>query len=130
MNTDTVKAVQDALAPVAQKLGEGAAHLYEIYVRQMFIEGVTGLVSIAVFTLFTVGFGFFVKWLWTRYNKSNHKSYDTPVLEGVATIALGILVVICLVCLTDGVSNCLGKLVNPEYYAVERLLVQVRGEQQ
>ena len=34
----TIKALQVALNPLAQKLGVGAAHLYAIYVRQMVIE--------------------------------------------------------------------------------------------
>jgi len=130
VNADTVKAVQEALAPMAQKLGEGAAHLYEVYVRQMFAEGVVGL---AAATFFTIVCGL-VCWLvvpralrkgYAMKTKDYWSDYEVPMALGYVGLILSILVALFSV---GGAAFSAMKVINPEYYAIERILDQIKGE--
>jgi flagellar biosynthesis protein FlhB len=125
MSPETVKAVQEALAPMAQKLGEGAAHLYEIYVRQMFAEAVASGVVLLVLSIGL--FAFWILWYKSRkaYEKKHHYASDLSDGLGIAgSFATVVMTVLIPFLLFDTIT----KLINPEYYAIERIITQVRGD--
>lgn len=112
----TIKALVEALQPLADKLGEGAAHLYELAVRQAFIDGIVygtiwllGAVALAVSTIL-----FF-----------RSKNDDVAEAAGIFIVFGG---AIFLIFGTWAGVTAINALANPEYYAIQQLLESVRGE--
>lgn len=132
---ETAKMVIDALKPVAEKLGEGAAHLYEVYMRQMFAEGVAGLIVTGVMLVVTV---VFLIWFLKAMNKIRkdkaEKKYawaeDSPYFpQAIFSGIVGVmLTVIMLIAVPSTLFYNITKIVNPEYHAINRLFEQVKGK--
>lgn len=140
MNAETVKAVQDALSPLAHKLGEGAGHLYEVYVRQIATEAIVWLITLSVILLaLTIFWIFAAPRVWrsakadlARMNeeRGEYRSRDkdlTDVWQGGVFIVASIVTVVVLFINLIAMPHLTTKLLNPEYYAIERLLNQVKG---
>lgn len=118
-NKETVAEISKALEPLAQKLGEGAGHVYEVYLRQMFMEGAFNLIASISMAIIIV----IVATLYLNYmNKVN------PAEKGAN------IVLVCLVLsipMTVIILSSLGnvtKMLNPEYHAIQRIVEQVRSE--
>src|SRR5438045_7122554 len=109
MNEQSIKALQDALNPLAQKLGEGAAQLYAIYVRQMVIEGWLGLLECLAFVVVLYAL-YRVMWQLWRHRR-DYEGEDTPWKAYLA--AAVILFIIIAVSLDYGITASVGKILNP-----------------
>lgn len=126
MNPESTKQIIDAITPLADKLGQGAAHLYAIYVRQMVAEGVAGL-AFSLILVALLGAAWFTYW---RMIKSkalldpDYPDYWGYILVGIFA-GLASLVVIGVIL---GMSyDAILKLANPEYAAIDRIITTVRG---
>lgn len=119
MNKETIEAIQVALAPVAEKIGQGAAFGWEVVVRQQYVEGIIGLIAFGFFSLLLVialvMFGF-IPW-----NKTDPEMTPKDWIYIVSSFVLGLVSVFgflfSLINLFAG--DVLGKLINPEYYALQ-----------
>ena len=126
---DVVDTVVKALEPIAAKIGEGAAHLYEIYARQMFAEGLSGLIITAIlWTLTIVGIVMVVK----LGKKSKWDAYGAPDdINAMLFIGASVFIVIPVlfsVVQIGSLTENITKIINPEYHAINRLIDQVTGE--
>lgn len=120
MDKETVNAVVEGIRPVAEKIGEGAEALYGIYVRQMYAEGIAvlvlsilGLVSVLVYWLV-------VKKFWKTLKD------DEDLLAPVMIAGFFYTLIVCGLCIGGFWTGTL-KTINPHYYAIERIVNQVRG---
>ena len=130
MNPETIKALQDALTPLADKIGQGAAHLYGVYARQMLAEGIAELVIMAF--LLILGIGALVQFLKVflhldQWQREDRHYASLKEEAGFRLVIFGISAIVAIafgcVLLFDGVT----KVVNPEYAAIQRLVETVRG---
>lgn len=133
----------EALTPLAEKIGEGAEALYGIYVRQMVAEGAVGLVVVLVLT----GLWVFATKKWFKYAKEVRKENEKRKEElrkieekegygayhanrintdsgfefetgAVLLVGWGLLLTIGMGVAIDSAL----KLINPHYYAIQRIL--------
>lgn len=130
MNADTIKAIQDAVNPIAQKLGEGTEALWHIYIKQMLAEGIVwyiiALLCIPVAVAAVIGMQKAI----ARGVKLNEA--DKYHLDGDGWVVGGWIVGIFVVVLSfafffGGVVQGTLDLVNPEYQAIQRVVDQVKN---
>lgn len=133
MNADTIKAVKDALTPLANKIGEGASHLYEVYTRQMVAEAIAALIAMGIGTIVTITLIGFAVRLYRGFKKEKAADpgrYTQPSEVGAVVLgaAAGILSMVMLIGVGSTLPSTITKLINPEYHAIERLIYQVKGQ--
>ena len=129
MNTNTVQVVEkfgekldEYLGALANQAGVAAEHFYPIFVRQQTIEGFVGLVLILLFSI--------VVFVFLRMGFNNIVNFQNDNAAGIKCplgFIGGVVLTIILLCilLNDG-STVVGKIVNPEYFAVKSLVEMVR----
>jgi hypothetical protein len=132
VNQEQIDQIKRELQPLAEKLGEGAAFVYETYVRQQMISGVVSLVgslvgSVVVFLA--------LKWFWrltmVKQAEAVGNSYYASTYDGegwvwarvTATVLACIWFLVSFFVFFDGVQH----LLNPHYYAIQDLLSSIRG---
>lgn len=123
---ESVDAVITAIKPLAEKLGEGAAHLYQVYTKQMVAEGIGDLVAMGIFWLLFVVLCIAL----AKVAKKSKWDYGEPDNAAAGfTIGLSILGVILfiigIIWTFSSVTTDVTKIVNPEYHAVQRILETV-----
>lgn len=118
MNPETVQQIQEALTPLANKLGEGAEFVYATYVRQQVI---TGILATAVGAIAMVIAILIAKILLKAAAKVDEYDKDGYYAALATTVVLGALFGIGFI--FDGLQH----LLNPHYYAIQTLLDTVRS---
>ena len=126
ISPETVAAIQNALLPVAEKIGETAEWGWLVVVRQMYVEawlGVMWAVSgiVIVILLLSVWIPFCMRMHKAAKLRVNSRSYDDGWLGGaiIPTLFLGIL---GLVFFFSGATTAITHFLNPEFYAIEFFL--------
>jgi hypothetical protein len=121
MNPDQLNAlgttIKEAIAAISEKLGVATSHVYEVLVRQQFVEGVVGVlapVSCIIFALIAWNLG-----------DSEGKSYKYELGAPISQIIFGVIAGVMLLLTVLTVPGTIGKLLNPEYYALKDITEQV-----
>lgn len=115
-----------ALSALAEAAKTTAEHLYSVLIRQQIVEGLVLLIQIVLYCLVAwFGGGKIYKWVKKGVNAPD--SY--PSAEGeyivsglIAFMALSAATMLML----RFVGEAIGKLVNPEYYAIKFILESAR----
>jgi hypothetical protein len=105
MNPETVKAIQEALTPLAQKLGESASALYGMAVRQVIVDAWLQISGAVLFVAAAVGM--FVL-------AANLEDSD----DAVPAFWVGVALIAAAVCLAFFAAP---RFLNPEWFAVGKL---------
>lgn len=106
---------------VAEKLGVAAEHVYGIMVKQQFVEGITTITMIPLMLLI-FGFVFYKLITYTSKNWDDLYADDREVFFGIMNIVVGIIFIITFIAFVVDVPGAIGRLVNPEYYAIKEIL--------
>jgi hypothetical protein len=125
MDPTTVESLKEALTPLMEKLGQGGEAAWEIAVRQQQVEAIRGLVwpiPLAV--------ALFASWRFYRWAKdwNGAGEYDYNKQEGhsivlvIGTVTLGCAVVALATGTATEGTAAIGRLINPEWYALRSLL--------
>lgn len=118
IDKDTIDAIQQALAPVADKIGQGAAYVWTTVVTQQYVYGVSYCIWAGASALAAVAM-FFLSRHAFKLNKSTASYEGESTGWDVAGVLAGILCmvlpVVSVICVTQGVMH----LINPGYYALE-----------
>lgn len=122
MTPETIKSVQEALTPLAEKLGEGAAHVYEVYTRQIYAESVGMLVIAGMLSAVLVAWLIFISRPSSSDPSKTRAFAWSDASDGFSTVFTSCLSIIILPGVIALVFNGLIGLINPEYYAIQRLL--------
>ncbi len=122
---ESIEAVTTAIKPLAEKIGEGAAHLYEVYARQMVAEGIGDLISMVIFwVLFAV-----ICVVLSKIAKKAKWDYGPDNTAASFTIGLGIvaafMLIVGIIWTFGNVTTDVTRIVNPEYHAVQKILETV-----
>lgn len=116
INKETIEAIQSALAPVAEKIGQGAEYVWTTVVTQQYVIGISYLIWSGATFLGAIVTGYFCNKCIKLAKANPYDTWEVPaVFLGLASV---ILPVISIVCLTNGVMH----LINPGYYALEFFL--------
>lgn len=122
----TINAVKDAIAPLAEKVGQGAAHLYMVYVKQQFVMGVRelteGILYLIPAIILTVILVKLVKW--GLKEKGGSLFSDIDLLPGVFFGGCMIIMLLSFIYLAAGehILNSIPLFINPEYYALQEII--------
>lgn len=116
MNPETIQAIQVALAPVAEKLGQGAGYGWEVIVKAQFMSGVVTLICT---TLLSVALFFTVRFVYkSKLVASLNEDIAKPLVIAITLLASLVLIPQIGVWYYEGLFNILA----PEYKAIEFLL--------
>jgi len=136
MNPDTVKSIQDALSPIAQKLGEGAQFTYETWYRQTIIGATTEITvaSIILLLMFIICISVAVKvkpsvFHPTNYSWSTKKDIEAEkkLLARMTRTAVSIgIIILSYIPASVIIDGCM-RLANPHYYTINTLIDSVKG---
>lgn len=105
---------------LAKQLGIAAEHVYEVYTKQQFAEGIVGIL------LSLVGIGtliWFIKFVWritAKFNDDINRAFVRTFGTAMPFIAIAIIGSAVL-------PISLLKAINPEYYTINDLLDMVRS---
>lgn len=110
MNAETIHAIQEALAPIAEKIGQGAEFGWEAVVRQQYIEGIAGL-GLSVASLLIV--------ILCVYYMAPYAREDWVNDTGIFAFLVAIIAIPSIVLLGGWAYVALLKLLNPTYYALQ-----------
>lgn len=99
-----------------------AEHVYAVLVRQQFVEGISMLVGLAVWSVavFLITHKYIRPW----YNKASKDPYSDA---GFAAAVFFLATAFGFLLISGFVSVAVGKLLNPEFYAMKFILDSVRG---
>jgi hypothetical protein len=111
--------LKEALTPLALKLGEGAEHVYELAIRQSYVEGLTSLILCLVM-LVLIAFQFRV--IKTCSVELKESSSNDPLwIFGIILAVAGVIA--CFIIGIFQLIDAIRYLGNPEYMAIKDLLV-------
>lgn len=113
---------------MAAKLGVATEKVLEIYAKQMFVEGITGIIVAVLLWLVVYGFYKFSKPVTEFYDDSYSASFlETigPILYFAVFLIIGI---IALIYSFGDLPVAIGKLVNPEYYMIKDAIKIIGGK--
>ena len=107
---------------LANKLGVSAEYMLKVYCKQTYLESITQLFVIPIFL--------FVGFLWYKLAKMwhekiiNHKWEEEGIffIYAISIIFAAIFIVVISLVSIDSIKG----LYNPEYYAISKLLHQIR----
>ncbi|MDE2102080.1 MAG: hypothetical protein KGL39_32845 [Patescibacteria group bacterium] len=115
MTPETVTAIQTVLAPVAEKIGQGAQFGWETVVRQQYVEATEGALDAIGFTIALVVIIVVALKLWKKLDDSCDGEIGQTLL-----IVLGGLAAFLMLCgVVDGIETAITHLLNPDYYALQ-----------
>lgn len=117
---NNVDKIIEAIKPLADKLGQGAEALFGIYTRQMVAEGVASIVMGLIGLIILIVGGWFV----IKFLKDEEQDGEAQGTVFIVSIFASLLLILFSVSsLHDGIL----KTINPQFYAIERVVCQVKN---
>lgn len=110
MDANTIKAIQDALAPIADKIGQGATYTWTVVLKQQYVVAISDFFFSAFFLVLTIIFGFIAY-------KSGKKIDE---YDGVGMVSwFSIFTILSLIVTATSLYDAIAHLINPGYYALD-----------
>lgn len=130
INADTINAIKDAVSPLASKIGQGAEHLYIVFVKQQVVNGATQLIYALFCIAGLVALLYLARYLVKVLTEGDGRHSLDPDLVKVVKIAVllvslligGITLSVTVGYLTNGLAH----VINPEYYSVQDILNTIK----
>lgn len=136
MNTQdlssSIDLIKQELAPLAEKLGQGAEWTFEIYVRQVYVEAViAGFIGVVLFTMAFIGYKS-MRYPLNISEEENFQPSDETKDRLVSVFVFGLVLAFIsgvgiIIWMTVGAPQIIQALINPEYRAIELLVNDLRG---
>jgi xanthine/uracil permease len=126
LNSKLADKISGAIETIAHSLGVASEHVYKLLVHQMFIDGLVGMIQNLLVLVFFMCLYFIPLGKMMKYKKSDNYDDDFDVvyysyLIGGA-IVLTIVFLVDLDCMVDNLRHML----NPEYFAVFKILKAIK----
>lgn len=118
MDTNSVTAIVQHIDALANKLGGTAQFIFELYVRQATVSGVTCTILMLSFLIISI---FLVKRVWIL--PQENVSDDHEFVLWIATVIAVAITVLMFLLATETVVT---SLVNPEYWAIHKILCDIK----
>ena len=130
IDSGTISAIKDAVTPIAQKIGEGAAHLYWVFVKQQIVDGAINLLQVVIFGVLMWYLVKLVKKASAMITSETRAlTPEEKVTYRFLVSALAALIFLALLSAAYHAAQYgLARTINPEYYAIQDLLNQVKGK--
>lgn len=110
------------LQQASHTLGTGASHVYAVLIRQQFVEGATSIIQFVIGMIFIlIG----LPRLWSACKKADKEGDDDGfALVGGGILGVGLFLMFGALILS-ALGDAIGKLINPEYYAISFIFNQL-----
>ena len=116
MNPETIKQIQEALTPLANKIGQGTTFAYGIVVKQVYVDSLKfGLVFLLAATIIAVSLA--------KVKKGER--FKNPYLVAVGFTNKASILLFSLLA-TFSFYEMVARIINPHFYAIQMILSQVR----
>lgn len=118
-----VNKMESAIQILSAKLGVASEQLWTILVKQAYICAIQNVIAIVIIIILSTSWYLFAKYWIKRMNMEGSDQWDN---DGIAGVIIGSGVVAVLAFLIGGIhlSQLIGYLINPEYYALSKILAQ------
>ena len=103
--------LKSELAPLAEKLGEGAEYTFELFVRQAYVNGVIALLALLGLLIL----GILLTLVWRKFHDEGDALFPLIAITFVYFF-LGAIFLI------EGVSTATTAFINPEYAAIKLII--------
>lgn len=103
------------LREISERFGVDADHLWGVLVRQAFMNGVVDLLVCAAWAAMLV-------WSY-RTLRLESEEWSDSALQGQAWVLWGVIAVTSAAIFCTSISDIIGYLVNPEYWALKQILL-------
>ena len=113
---EVAEAVQVILQPLADKLGTTAQHVWELQIKQAYVDGSIALVGL----LFGLAIVVLTVFLNLKYNDDEYYDFNFWVVVSIIPIIIGV----SFICST--IVTVFTSFINPEYYALQHLIQLVK----
>lgn len=113
---EVIEVVTTALQPLAEKLGTTAQYVWELQVRQSYVDGSIALVGL-LFGLVVVGLTIFLNW-----KHKDDEDYDFAFWSVISIIPMSVGLVFIL----SNINTVFTAFINPEYYAIQQMINLVK----
>lgn len=113
--------INSALEQLSAKIGVGVDHFWPILVAQQKTQGFIQLGTCLGFTLILLTFYIWVKRIESKYEDSRDMTF-----KGVMLFILIVASFIFLMAVSVNLAEMIGKIINPEYYALKDVALMIR----
>ena len=106
---------------LAERFGTTIEHLWEVMIRQAYIEAIMGIFVFALLLVVNIKF---IKWAKPITTNDDHETWEKWGVDGVMPVMASgfIMLVISCIAFLMTIDNLVAKLVNPEYWALQQIL--------
>ncbi|AJA41403.1 membrane protein [Geobacillus virus E3] len=104
---------------MAKQLGVAAEHVYEVYTKQMFAEGLTTILIYLLFTLIAIVLSFIIYRFLNKDIKEDKDLLFFPAIPIILWILMSLM-------FSPELHEAILKMINPEYYTMKNLLEMVK----
>lgn len=131
MKEQAFQKVTEYIDAMAVKLGVAAEHVYEILVRQQYVEGITVLIGCLLFVVVSLFIARKTTELTSVKREERKGKYVSEISEDLALVAYVLswtVFFIALLVSVFAVPDCIAQFINPEYYAIKEILDTIGGK--
>lgn len=124
-----INAIGDVVNEMATKLGVASEHVYRVYTKQMFVEGIvyTSISILSIIMLAIIWRIIFVQVKKLTTDPEDYKNYDRSATTFTVIVGGLIFMVVSGIILGSAVIPNMMKIFNPEYYTMKALFDTVKG---
>jgi hypothetical protein len=115
-----VDLTEEGLTQMATQLGVSLPHLWEILIKQQYIEAIQAFFGFGI-CLLICGFAYKKRESIEKFRKGNPDDYDNFERSVILAIFIVFLFVVVAIAFTETIIN-VGKIINPEFYAVQDIV--------
>jgi hypothetical protein len=120
------KKLTEYLEIMAKKLGVAAEHLYEVLTKQAMVEGIIDLIFYPILFLIIFPIFIFCFKKYRYHEKECNWSEESNYM--IASIISGVVAAALLIGVLATMPDSIGRIINPEYYAIQDLLDVLSGK--
>jgi membrane protease YdiL (CAAX protease family) len=121
-----VDQIGEVIGKMAKQLGIASEHVYEVYTKQIFFEGVVWSCVYAFFVLLLV-VAYTVLWVNTKNLKDRWGEVDNESKWFARGMGFLVLAVVGSMIITLGLVPSLFKVFNPEYYTIKEIMSMIKS---
>lgn len=114
--------VFEALKLLAAKLGTTADFLWDVLIRQAYIEGITSIIIASVPFILLIFYMIFVKWFFKNVERLEDDHENIWCACWITSVVLGAALMVTIALSICQIKHIVTVFLNPEYWALEQIL--------
>lgn len=126
--TQYMDAVTQGLGTLAEQMKQPVEQVYTLFLKQNYVNAVTGIVQLTGLSIITMLFVRFVKWGLGKESKDsyNNRFYNNEGLMIVAGVGGFFLAIILLMSFFIGLPEIISRFINPHYMTIQDIIRSIK----